>query len=121
MRFCRLFRFEARWAPLLRVFIVVTVLTAPSVAAAQTAPSQDAAGSSPQATMTLQEKQGFGCLYAGILGVVGAYVYADIIAIAVSGMLNPSLLVPVLASGFAVACGVGSQATPALLRMFSRS
>jgi hypothetical protein len=30
-------------------------------------------------------------------------------------MLNPVLLVPVLATGFAVGCGVGATASPAFL------
>jgi hypothetical protein len=113
----RFFRSDARCASLLRALLVVAILAAPSAVAAQTAPSQGEAGAPPE--MTLQEKQGFGCLYAGVFGAVAAYVYSDIIAVAVSGALNPGLLIPVLASGFAVACGVGSQATPAVLRMVS--
>jgi hypothetical protein len=120
MRHCRLFRSDTRWASLLPAVIVVAVLTASVTVKAQTARGQDATGASSQ-EMSVQEKQGFGCLYAGALGVLAAYVYSDIIAVAVSGMLNPGLLVPVLASGFVVACGVGTQATPAILRMFSRS
>jgi hypothetical protein len=113
------FRSDARWASLLRALIVVVILAAPSAVVAQTATAanEEQAGAAPQ--MSLPEKQGFGCLYAGVLGAVAAYVYSDIIAVAVSGALNPGLLIPVLASGFAVACGVGSQATPALLRMVS--
>jgi hypothetical protein len=115
MLLSRLFRSGANWASPLRAFIVVAILAAPSAAAAQSAPSQLPADTPPQ--MTVQEKQAFGCLYAGVLGAVAAYVYSDIIAVAVSGALNPGLLIPVLASGFAVACGVGSQASPAILRM----
>jgi hypothetical protein len=111
-RFCRS---GANWASPLRAFIVVAILAAPSAVAAQTAPGQAPADAPSQ--MTVQEKQAFGCLYAGVLGAVAAYVYSDIIAVAVSGALNPGLLIPVLASGFAVACGVGSQASPAILRM----
>jgi hypothetical protein len=111
-RFCRS---GENWASPLRAFIVVAILAAPSAVAAQTAPGQAPADAPSQ--MTVQEKQAFGCLYAGVLGAVAAYVYSDIIAVAVSGALNPGLLIPVLASGFAVACGVGSQASPAILRM----
>jgi hypothetical protein len=116
----RSFRSTARWGSLLRTAIVVAALTAPSSLAAQT--SQPEASQSTTATsslqmMTVQEKQGYGCLWAGAMGAVAAYVYSDIIAIAVSGTVAPGLLIPVLASGFAVACGVGSQATPAVLHM----
>jgi hypothetical protein len=100
--------------------VVVAVLAVPSAVVAQTtqpAASQPTTATSSLQMMTVQEKQGYGCLWAGSLGAVAAYVYSDIIAIAVSGAVAPGLLIPVLASGFAVACGVGSQATPAILHM----
>jgi hypothetical protein len=99
--------------------MVIAVLLAPSAVSAQT--SQPTTATPSLQMMTVQEKQGYGCLWAGALGAVAAYVYSDIIAIAVSGTVAPGLLIPVLASGFAVACGVGSQATPAVLHMFSGS
>src|SRR5256885_1020827 len=100
----RQFQREYRWASLLRAFLVVAVLTAPSAVAAQTNPATTATPGLQM--MTIQEKQGYGCLWAGTFGAVAAYVYSDIIAVAVSGTINPGLLIPVLASGFAVACGV---------------
>ena len=65
--------------------------------------------------MTLPEYQGWGCLVGGTVAATGVFAYSDVITVAATGMLNPVLLVPVLATGFAVGCGVGATASPAFL------
>jgi len=65
--------------------------------------------------MTLPEYQGWGCLVGGTSGASGVFVYSDAITVAATGALNPVLLIPVMATGFAVGCGVGATVSPAFL------
>lgn len=65
--------------------------------------------------MTMPEYQGWGCLLGGTAGASGVFVYSDVIAVAATGVLNPALLIPVMATGFAVGCSVGAMASPAFL------
>ena len=66
--------------------------------------------------LTLPEYQGLGCLTGGILAAAGVYAYSDAISLAVTGMVaNPMLLIPVMATGLAVGCSVGSMMSPAFL------
>jgi hypothetical protein len=66
--------------------------------------------------LTQPEYQGLGCLIGAIIAAVGTYGYSDIVAVAATGAVtNPVLLVPVMATGFAVGCAVGSTASPAFL------
>jgi hypothetical protein len=68
------------------------------------------------AGMTLPEYQGVSCLTGGLVGAAGVYGYSDIIAIAATGMAaSPALLVPVMATGLAIGCSVGSMMSPAFL------
>ena len=65
--------------------------------------------------MTLPEYQGWGCLIGGGIAATGVFVYSDAITVAATGMVNPVLLIPVMATGFAVGCGVGATGSPAFL------
>jgi hypothetical protein len=65
--------------------------------------------------MTLPEYQGMGCLTAGVIAATGVFIYSDVITAAVSGVVNPVLLIPVVATGFAVGCGVGATLSPGFL------
>jgi hypothetical protein len=65
--------------------------------------------------MTLPEYQGVGCLVSGTAAGAGVFAYSDVITVAATGMLNPVLLIPVIATGFAVGCGVGATVSPAFL------
>jgi hypothetical protein len=65
--------------------------------------------------MTMPEYQGWGCLVGGTSGATGVFVYSDAITFAATGALNPVLLIPVMATGFAVGCGVGATVSPAFL------
>jgi hypothetical protein len=66
-------------------------------------------------TMTMAEYQGLGCLLGGTVATTGVFVYSDIITIAATGVVNPLLLVPVMATGFAVGCSVAATVSPGLL------
>jgi len=65
--------------------------------------------------MTLPEYQGWGCLVGGSVGAAGVFTYSDVITMAAVGMTNPLLLIPAMATGFAVGCGVGATVSPAFL------
>jgi precorrin-3B methylase len=66
--------------------------------------------------MTLPEYQGLGCLIGGVVGAAGVYGYSDVVAVAITGVVtNPVLLVPVMVTGLAVGCAVGSTLSPAFL------
>ena len=50
----------------------------------------------------------------GLVTLFGV-VYSDAITFAATGAFNPVLLIPVMATGFAVGCGVGATVSPAFL------
>ena len=70
----------------------------------------------PPNGMTLQEYQGLACLTMASITAAGVYVYSDIILEVLTGTTtNPVLLIPVIATGFAAGCSVGSTMSPAFL------
>jgi hypothetical protein len=73
------------------------------------------------APMTMAEYQGLSCVALGAVTGIGTLGYLDPIAVAATGFTSPLLLVPVVAAGFAVGCGVGSTLAPALLWFYRRS
>ena len=58
--------------------------------------------------------QALGCVTIGALASIGVLVYSNTIAVAVTGGPNPSVLVPMMAAGYAVGCGVGAAVPPGL-------
>jgi hypothetical protein len=102
------------FVPALRAAIVIAALTASSPLAAQTAPRQAATNKPMPYAMTVAEYQGMGCLAEGSIGGLGAHLYSDVVAIALSGTANPALGIPFVVSGFAIGCGIGASASPAL-------
>ena len=71
--------------------------------------------------MTLQEYQGLNCIAFGLATAAGVYVYSDVIVEVLTGMsVSAYLLLPVLATGFAAGCSVGSTMSPGLLWIYSR-
>jgi len=87
---------------------------------AQAAPSAGPTLPLP-ADMTLQEYQGLNCIAFGLTAAAGVYVYSDVIVEVLTGMsVNAYLLLPVLATGFAAGCSVGSTMSPGLLWIYSR-
>ncbi len=95
--------------PLLPCLAVTLALLFPAGASAGTTPNAE--------RMTVTDVQGMGCIAAGAIGAIGAYVYNDMIvaAVAASAGANPVLLLPFVASGFVTGCGVGTTVIPTLL------
>jgi hypothetical protein len=90
------------------------VAPAPVIASAVAPPM--ALPLAPVVGMTMQEYQGLNCMAFGSFTAFGVYVYSDVILEALTGaFVNPLLLVPVMATGFAAGCGVGSTMSPGLL------
>ena len=48
------------------------------------------------------------------------FYYSDVLAVAATGVTNPLLLVPLLATGFLGGCSVGANAAPGLYWLFGR-
>lgn len=104
-------------------------LHAQPVAAPSTAPITSAAVQ-PTATMPPQESAitppgrqppspqalgGLNCLMFGVVGAASVYVYNDVLMVAISGYVNPALLIPTMTAGFIAGCGIGNTLTPGLI------
>src|SRR5437762_6745195 len=92
---------------------------APSPALAQQAPTPPAPGG--PFGMSMPEWQGLSCLWGGSLVAMGVFYYRDVLAVAATGVTNPLLLVPLIATGFLGGCSVGANAAPGPLCVFRRS
>jgi hypothetical protein len=46
------------------------------------------------------------------LGALGVFYYSDVLAVAATGVTNPLLLVPLVATGFLGGCSVGANGAP---------
>lgn len=75
------------------------------------------AAEAPAAAMptSSQAAAGVNCLLFGALGAAAVFVYADVITVAVTGAINPTLLIPSMAAGFVAGCGVGNTLTPLIV------
>jgi len=93
--------------------LLAASLVIPQIASAQTAPAAPPAATGPFA-MPLPEWQGVSCLWGGLLAGVGVFYYSDVLTAAATGVTNPLLLVPLVATGFAAGCSVGANAAPGL-------
>jgi hypothetical protein len=91
--------------------LCVAALTVPQLAAAQTAPEVAPPAIGPEG-MAIQEWQGVSCLWGGVIAGWGVYYYSDVLTAAVSGVTNPLLLVPLIATGFVGGCSVGYNSSP---------
>jgi len=89
-------------------------LGAASPAAAQQPPSLSSTPTGPYG-MAMAEWQGVSCLWGGGLGALGVFYYSDVLAVAATGVTNPLLLVPLVATGFIGGCSVGANAAPGLI------
>ena len=106
----------------LRLSVAILALTGLLVAAPVAAQTASPAPASPPALsqpvtppspMTTQAYQGLTCIVLGLLTTVGVYIYSDVITEVLTGTaVNPVLLIPVLALGFASGCSVGSTMGP---------
>ena len=96
------------------LLIAASLATAPAMA--QTTP--------PVATgpydMPVQEWQGLSCLWGGALAGFGVFYYSDVLTVAATGVTNPLLLVPLIATGFIGGCSVGANAAPGLVWLYRK-
>jgi len=105
--------FHRRQACIAALLLATSFATAPA-ASAQTAPEAPPVATGPYG-MPIQEWQGLSCLWAGVIGGAGVFYYSDVLTAAVSGVTNPLLLVPLIATGFIGGCSVGANAAPGLV------
>jgi hypothetical protein len=62
--------------------------------------------------MSMQEYQSLSCAIGGLAGGIVVYVYYEDILAAVTGEVNPVLVLPIIAAGFSTACGIASSLAP---------
>ena len=62
---------------------------------------------------------GLNCLMFGSAAAVGVYVYNDVLMVAISGYVNPTLLIPAMAGAFVAGCSIGNTLTPGLMYLQS--
>jgi hypothetical protein len=96
--------------------LMVAAMLSASTTAAQTADASETA-TGPY-NMPIQSWQGLGCLYGGVVASAGVFYYQDVLAYALSGAVNPLLLVPLIATGFSVGCSVGYNSAPGLVWLY---
>ena len=102
-------------------FAAALLLLATSLAASPTLAQQAPA---PQSTpagpfgMSMPEWQGVSCMWGGSLAGLGVFYYSDVLAVAATGVTNPLLLVPLVATGFLGGCSFGANAAPGLFWLF---
>jgi len=97
--------------------LLLTASLAASPARAQQPPALTATPTGPYG-MSMAEWQGVSCLWGGSLAGLGVYYYSDVLAVAATGVTNPLLLVPLLATGFLGGCSVGANGAPGLYWLF---
>ena len=96
------------------LLLLATLLAIASPATAQQPPSLSATPTGPYG-MSMAEWQGVSCLWGGSLAGLGVFYYSDVLAVAVTGVTSPLLLVPLIATGFLGGCSVGANASPGLI------
>jgi hypothetical protein len=70
--------------------------------------------------MSMPEWQGLSCLWGGVIGGAGVFYYSDVLTAAATGMTNPLLLVPLVATGFLGGCSVGANGAPGLVWLYRK-
>ena len=90
---------------------------AASPALAQQAPAPQSTPAGPFG-MSMPEWQGVSCMWGGSLAGLGVFYYSDVLAVAATGVTNPLLLVPLVATGFLGGCSFGANAAPGLFWLF---
>ncbi len=102
-------------------FAAALLLLATSLAAspalAQQAPAPQSTPAGPFG-MSMPEWQGVSCMWGGSLAGLGVFYYSDVLAVAATGVTNPLLLVPLVATGFLGGCSFGANAAPGLFWLF---
>jgi hypothetical protein len=102
---------------LIACFALTMPLTQPCVALAETVQDPARMTAAHSDRLTVPEVQGLGCITAGAAGAIGAYVYSDmmVMAVAASAGVSPAIGLPLIVSGFVTGCGVGTTIMPILL------
>jgi hypothetical protein len=102
---------------LITCFAVTMPLTLPAVALAETVQDPVRLNQAHSDRLSVPEVQGLGCITAGAAGAIGAYVYSDmmVMAVAASAGAGPAIGLPLIVSGFVTGCGVGTTIMPILL------
>src|SRR5690242_13064688 len=99
--------------------LLPAVFLAAAPARAQQSPTLSATPTGPYG-MSMAEWQGVSCLWGGSLAGLGVFYYSDVLAVAATGVTNPLLLVPLVATGFLGGCSVGANGAPGLVWLFGR-
>ena len=94
--------------------LLLAALLAAAPVLAQQPPALTATPTGPYG-MSMAEWQGVSCLWGGSLAGLGVFYYSDVLAVAVTGVTSPLLLVPLIATGFLGGCSVGANASPGLI------
>ena len=97
--------------------LLLAISLAASPALAQQAPAPQSTPAGPFG-MSMPEWQGVSCLWGGGLAGLGVFYYSDVLAVAATGVTNPLLLVPLVATGFLGGCSFGANAAPGLFWLF---
>ena len=91
-------------------------ITSAAVQPTATMPPQESAivppGRQPPSPQALA---GLNCLMFGTAAAAGVFIYNDVLMVAISGYVNPTLLIPAMAAGFVAGCGMGNTLTPGLI------
>ena len=96
------------------LLLLAALLVIASPATAQQAPSLSATPTGPYG-MSMAEWQGVSCIWGGALAGFGVFYYSDVLAVAATGVTNPLLLVPLVATGFLGGCSAGANGAPGLI------
>jgi hypothetical protein len=105
--------------PVVALPAIPTVATPVPADATAPAPRPVAAPAARREPPSPQAVGGLNCLLFGSAAAAGVYIYNDILMVAVTGYVNPALLVPSMAGAFVAGCGVGNILTPGLLYLRS--
>lgn len=72
-------------------------------------------------TMDNSQLQGLACIGTGVFGALIAYAYTDLLVVTGTVMVNPVVIfAPVVATGFAFGCSIGSNVAPGLFWLHAK-
>lgn len=82
---------------------------------AATPPQQSAMPPAAHQAPSPQAVAGLNCLMFGSAAAAGVYIYNDVLMVAITGYVNPTLLIPAMAGAFVAGCSIGNILTPGLI------
>jgi len=95
--------------------VAFVIRSGPSALAAAPPPPQE------PANMTMSQLQGLACLGTGLFGAMVAYAYTDMLVLTGAVVVNPvAIFAPVVVTGFAFGCNIGSSVAPGLFWLHAR-